>query len=124
MASVGRDGGAVLWSITAAASGDRELTREEIVELADAVAGDSGVASGIGTTSYGVRLIVEAADRAGALEAGRAAFLAAAERAGLPRWPITHARALAEGEDDDDGDDGDDLGTEGDPIPDGLGVMP
>jgi hypothetical protein len=77
----------VLWSITAAASGDRELTREEIVELADAVAGDSGVASGIGTTSYGVRLIVEAADRAGALEAGRAAFLAAAERAGLPRWP-------------------------------------
>jgi hypothetical protein len=92
----------VLWSVTVVASGDREMAREEIVELADAVAVNSGVASGIGTTSYGARLIVEAPDRDAAVEAGRATFLAAAERARLPSWPITRTRALADGEDDDE----------------------
>ena len=53
--------------MTLVAEGDRVLTREEIVELADAVAGSSGIASGIGTTSYGAQLVVDAAnsDRGG-----------------------------------------------------------
>ena len=38
------------------AEGDRVMTREEIVELADAVAASSGIASGIGTTGYGAQM--------------------------------------------------------------------
>src|SRR3954451_7571571 len=48
------------WSVTVEAEGDRGMTREEIVELADAGAGHGGIASGIGTTSYGAQLVVEA----------------------------------------------------------------
>ena len=38
----------VLWSVSVQAVGDRPMTHEEIVELADAVAAAQGVASGIG----------------------------------------------------------------------------
>lgn len=108
----------MLFSVSVLACGDREMTREEIVELADAVAGHSGVASGIGTTSYGARLLVDAEDRAAAVAAGRAAFSAAVARAGLPGWPVISARALAEGEDDVDEDDVEEDDVDGD---DGLG---
>ena len=37
------------------ADGDREVTLEEVVELADAVARHGGIASGIGTPSYGAQ---------------------------------------------------------------------
>ena len=49
------------WSVTVVAEGDRVLTREEIVELADAVAVHQGIASGIGTATYGAQLVIEAA---------------------------------------------------------------
>ena len=39
------------WSVTVVAEGDRVVSREEIVELADAVAASGGIASGIGTTA-------------------------------------------------------------------------
>ena len=39
---------------------DRVLTREEVVELADAIAPVSGIASGIGTDRYGAQLVVQA----------------------------------------------------------------
>ena len=39
------------FSVTVVAEGDRLLTREEIVELADAVAVHQGIASGIGTAT-------------------------------------------------------------------------
>ena len=48
------------WSVGIQAEGDRVLTREEVVELADAVAASSGIATGIGTTGYGAQLLVEA----------------------------------------------------------------
>ena len=55
----------MLWSVTLQAVGDRALTHEEIVELADAVAGAQGRrAPGIGTEAYGAQLVVEADDRA------------------------------------------------------------
>ena len=57
------------WNVTLEAEGDRVMTREEIVELADAVAAHGGIASGIGTTRYGAQLSVEADSR----EAGRVA---------------------------------------------------
>jgi len=45
------------------AEGDRVMSREEVVELADAVAAWGGIAAGIGTTRYGAQLIVDAEDR-------------------------------------------------------------
>jgi len=83
------------------ADGDREVTREEVVELADAVAAHHGIASGIGTTSYGAQLVVEAASRDDALERARAAFAGAAARAGLPSWPLARVEAVSEDEDDE-----------------------
>lgn len=89
------------WSVSAQAEGDRALTREEIVELADAVAAASGVASGIGQTAYGAQLLVEATTREEAIERGSALFVAAAARAGLPAWPISAISALNHDEDDE-----------------------
>ena len=90
------------WSVSVVAEGDREVTHEEVVELADAVAGAGGIASGIGTPSYGAQLVVEAEDRDSAVQRGTDLFVAAAERAGLPAWPITHAQAISEAEDEMD----------------------
>jgi hypothetical protein len=91
----------VQWSVSVQASGDRELSREEIVELADAVAANAGVASGIGQTAYGAQVLVEADTREAALEKGEALFTAAAARARLPAWPVTAISALSEDEDDE-----------------------
>ena len=91
----------VQWSVSVQASGDRELTREEIVELADAVAPAAGVASGIGQTAYGAQLLVEAETARGRARArARRSSAAAAARAGLPAWPVTAISALSEDEDD------------------------
>jgi hypothetical protein len=92
----------VQWSVSAQAAGDRELTREEIVELADAVAPAGGVATGIGQPAYGAQLLVEAETREEALERGEAIFTAAAARAGLPAWPVTAITVLSEDEDLED----------------------
>ena len=51
------------WSVGIETQGDRVLSREEIVELADAVAASSGIATGIGTNRYGAQLLVEAGRR-------------------------------------------------------------
>jgi hypothetical protein len=94
----------VQWSVSAQAAGDRALTREEIVELADAVAPNGGVASGIGQTAYGAQLLVEAETREEALARGEAIFTAAAARAGLPAWQVSAITALSEDEDLEDGE--------------------
>ena len=88
------------WSVGIEAEADRVLTREQIVELADAVAASSGIATGIGTQRYGAQLLVEAASREQAIEAGTAQFVAAAARAGLPAAPIVRAEAVSEDEDE------------------------
>jgi hypothetical protein len=86
----------VRWSVAIEAEGDRALTREEIVELADAVATSSGIASGIGTTRYGAQLVVEAESLDEAIETATTEFVAAAARAGLPTWPIVRTDAISE----------------------------
>ena len=88
------------WSVNLVAEGDRVMSREEIVELADAVAAAGGIASGIGTTSYGAQLVVEADDLAGATERATAEFHRAVARAGLPAWPIAKAAAISEADDE------------------------
>ena len=86
------------WSVGIEAEGDRVFTREEIVELADAVAASSGVATGIGTTRYGAQLLVVADSRDDAIAAATEIVLAAARTAGLPAAPIARTEAISEAE--------------------------
>jgi hypothetical protein len=88
----------VRWSVAVEAEGDRLLTREEIVDLADAVAPAAGIASGIGTTRYGAQLVIDADDLDSAVGRARAEFTTAASRAGLPAWPIVRSEAVSEAE--------------------------
>jgi hypothetical protein len=90
----------VRWSVGIEAELGRVTTREEVVELADAVAASNGIATGIGTTHYGAQLIVEAASRDEAIESATEQFRRAAARAGLPAAPVTRAEAIGEDEDD------------------------
>lgn len=84
------------WSVSLVAEGDRVVSREEVVELADAVAGSGGIASGIGTTRYGAQLLIEADDRETAQRLGEAEFASAVQRAGLPAWPVSTVDVLSE----------------------------
>ncbi|HTR91584.1 MAG TPA: hypothetical protein VMI73_07575 [Trebonia sp.] len=86
------------WSVGIEAQGDRVFGREEIVELADAVAASDGIATGIGSDRYGAQLLVEAGSRDAAIEAGTAIFKAAARTAGLPDAPVVRAEAISEEE--------------------------
>jgi len=88
----------VRWSVGLEAEGDRVFTREEVVELADAVAASDGIASGIGTSRYGARLVVVADSREDAIAAATELFVAAAAAAGLPAAPIVAAEAVSEAE--------------------------
>ncbi len=90
------------WSVSLEAEGDRVMTMEEIVELADAVAPSGGIASGIGSTRYGAQVVVEAGEHDEAMAKGRAVFAAAVETAGLPVFPVVRADAVSE---DDEGDE-------------------
>ena len=89
------------WSVGIEADAGRVLTREEVVELADAVAASDGVASGIGSDRYGARLIVSAGSRDEAVDAATREFNKAVAAAGLPAGPIVTVEAISEAEDDD-----------------------
>jgi len=91
----------LLWKVTLIADGDREMTREEIVELADAVAGWNGVASGIGAPSYGASLVVTAETEEEALATAKDRFNEAVTRAGLPVWPVSDSEVAGELEEED-----------------------
>jgi hypothetical protein len=90
------------FSVSLQAEGDREITLEEVVELADAVAGLGGIASGFGTMTYGAQIIVEADTSDEAVEIALARFSEAVSATSLPDWPVTRAETI--GEDDDYGD--------------------
>ncbi|TEX52022.1 MAG: hypothetical protein B7C55_02515 [Actinomycetales bacterium mxb001] len=90
------------FSVSLQAEGDREITLDEVVELADAVAGLGGIASGFGTMSYGAQIIVEADTSDEAVEIALAEFNKAVATTSLPAWPVTRAETI--GEDDDYGD--------------------
>jgi hypothetical protein len=76
--------------------GDRVLSREEVVELADAVAASSGIATGIGTNRYGAQLLVDAGTRDEAIEKATEEFARAVAQAGLPVYPIVRVEAIGE----------------------------
>ena len=90
------------WSVGIEAEGDRILTREEVVELADAVAASHGIATGIGTSRYGAQLVVEAESREDAIGVATERFLAAAAAAGLPSAPVVRTEAISEAEEEDE----------------------
>ncbi|HKR69355.1 MAG TPA: hypothetical protein VJT16_10995 [Streptosporangiaceae bacterium] len=88
------------WSVGIQADCDRVLSREEVVELADAVAGYNGIATGIGTSRYGAQLVVDAPSREAAIDAATRQFVAAAAQAGLPQGEIVRTEAISEEEDE------------------------
>jgi hypothetical protein len=96
----------VRWSVGIEAEGERILSREEIVELADAIAGSNGIATGVGTSRYGAQLVVEADSRDEAVTRATDAFLAAATTAGLPLAPVVRTEVVSEAQDADDTEDG------------------
>ena len=87
------------YSISLQAEGDREITLEETVELADAVASQNGIASGMGTMGYGAQIVVEAANSDAAVELALAQFEQAVARTSLPMWPVVRAESLSEDDD-------------------------
>lgn len=89
----------IRWSVGIEAEGDRIMKVEEVVELADAVAGSSGIATGIGTNRYGTQVIVFADSRDQAIEKGKEKFNEAVAKAGLPVFPIVRIEAISEDED-------------------------
>ncbi len=87
------------WSVGVEAEADRVLSREEVVELADAVAVNGGIATGIGSNRYGAQLIVEADSREEAIAKASQEFTRAAAVAGLPAAPVVRTEAISEDED-------------------------
>ena len=86
------------WSVGIEAEGERVLSREDVVELADAVAASDGIASGIGSKRYGVTLIVQAGSRDEAIERATEEFRRAEAVAGLPVGPVVRVEAVTEHE--------------------------
>jgi hypothetical protein len=89
----------VRWSVGIEAEGDSVLTREQVVELADAVAASGGIASGIGTNRYGAQLVVEASSREEAVEKATEEFWRAVRTARLRPGPLVRTEAVNEDED-------------------------
>jgi hypothetical protein len=87
------------WSVGLRCAGDKVMSADEIVELADAVATMNGMATGIGQESYGATTIVEAENRDEAEAMAREQFLGAAQTAVLPAWPISEVQTLSEDDD-------------------------
>lgn len=86
----------IRWSVGLEASGDRIVSMEEIVELADAVATKNGSAGGMGTNAYNATLMVYAEDRDRAIAKAKEFFAEAVERANMPRWEITRVEVQSE----------------------------
>ncbi len=90
---------AVRWSVGIEAEGASVLSREQVVELADAVAVSGGIATGIGSSRFGAQLVVEAGSREEAIEKATGEFWRAAAQAGLPAAPVVRTEAVSEDED-------------------------
>jgi hypothetical protein len=89
----------VRWSVGIEVEGGEVLTREQVVDLADAVAATDGIATGIGTSRYGAQLIVDAASREEAIEKATGEFWRAVRKARLRPGPVVRTEAVSEDED-------------------------
>lgn len=88
------------WSVGIEVAGDEVMTLERITDLADAVASRGGIASGIGQTGYGVKVLVDADNREQAIARTTEILRTAARTADLPDWPVSRVEAMSEDEDD------------------------
>ena len=79
--------------------GDKVMSHDEILELADAVAMHNGIATGIGQESYGVMIVVDAENPGEAEVVAKEHFRVAVQQAGLPAWPIAEVETLSEEDD-------------------------
>lgn len=86
------------WSVSLVAEGDRVIVLDEVVELADAVAAHDGIATGMGTMSYGVQMVVDADTSEQAVEMAMPIFTEAVSRAGLPPWPVVSVETIGDEE--------------------------
>lgn len=84
------------FSVSVYAEGNRVISLEEVVQLADAVAPLSGIASGAGSMSYGAQIVIDAEDSDQAVEIAINRFTEAVAQAKLPDWPITAAETVSE----------------------------
>jgi len=89
----------VRYSISLYAEGDREVSLEEVVELADAVATLEGIASGYGTMGYGAQIVVEADNSDAAVDVALEKFATAVATTSLPTWPVVKAESVSEDDD-------------------------
>ena len=92
---------AVQWSVgieVAGGDGAELMTLERIGDLAEAVAPDGGIASGIGEARYGVKVLVEAESRESAVARATEILRAAARTASLPEWPVSRVEVVSEEE--------------------------
>ena len=87
------------YSVSLQTEGDREITLEEVVGLADAVAPLNGIATGMGTFGYGAQIIVEAESSPEAAASALELFERAVQCTTLPVWPIVRVETLSEDED-------------------------
>ncbi|HXB47083.1 MAG TPA: hypothetical protein VNW50_04915 [Streptosporangiaceae bacterium] len=90
------------WSVGIEAEGSKLLSREEIVELADAIAASDGIATGIGTSRYGAQLVVEADTEEDAIAVATERFTAAAATAGLAPASVVRTEAISEADEEAD----------------------
>jgi hypothetical protein len=91
----------VQWSVGIEVTGDEVMTLDRIGDLADAVAGAGGIASGIGRPCYGVKVLVDAEDRDEAVAKATEILRTAARAAALPEWPISRVEAVSEADPDE-----------------------
>jgi hypothetical protein len=87
------------YSVSLQTEGDREVSLEEVLELADAVAPLNGIASGMGTMGYGAQIVVDAEGSDAAVDRALEQFAAAVALTSLPHWPVVRAESLSEDED-------------------------
>lgn len=88
------------WSVGLVTVGDEIMPMERIVDLADAVAKDWGIATGVGDNHYGAQIIVTADTEEQAVARATDRFREAAKEAGLPEWPIERVEAISEDDDE------------------------
>lgn len=84
------------FSVSIFAEGDRVVSLDEVVELADAVAPLSGIASGAGSMGYGAQIVIEAENSDQAVDIAIAEFTKAVAIAKLPDWPVSKAETISE----------------------------
>lgn len=88
------------WAVTVTAEGDRPVTDDERAALAETLAGTGATVTAAGNR-YGIEIAIAAGTRDEAVATASSVLAAAAERAGLPAWPVGRGHAVGDHEQSD-----------------------